>query len=247
MAAFTTDGGPIMQMNRRRFAYTAASLLATFFITSTALARNEPGVECKYKLDRADSQPTNAKAEIHIKNETELRVKLTNASKETLYTVWIDFRTRPDKTLPGDFPTEVGVQAVLPAMAITDGVTNGIGLDVNAIVTDEDGDGSVKVHLDFEILQPYSTPVVGGLAMQGMNRVGGFWMRQYPADPSMGASLQKTDPETGLPLVVRNTSAGITIVGHPDYITHGHTPGVGGVDHFSAFSGNFPGNCMGGV
>ncbi len=234
-----------MQFNRQRFAYIAASLLATFFITSTAGAGNKPGVECKYKLEPAAGHPNTAKAQVDIKDRSQLKVKLSGALKQTLYTIWIDFRTRPDNTLPIDFPTESGVQAVLPAMAITDGVTNGIGLDVNAIVTDDEGDGSVEIKLDYEILQPYTTPVVGGLAMQGMNRVGGFWMRQYPVHPSMAASLQKTDPKTGLPLVVRNTSAGITIVSHPDYITHGLTPGVGGVDHFSAFSGNFPDNCMG--
>lgn len=234
-----------MQFNRKRFFNIAAPLLITFFTTSTVLANNRAGVECNYKLNPAAGQPATAKAQVIIKDTAEFKVKLTGALKETLYTIWIDFRTRPDNTLPVDFPREKGVQAVLPAMAITDGVTNGIGLDVNAIVTDDDGDGSVVIKLDYSVLKPYSTPVVGGLAMQGMNRVGGFWMRQYPVHPSMGASLQKTDPKTGLPLVVRSTSAGITIVSHPDFITHGLTPGVGGVDHFSAFSGNFPDNCMG--
>ena len=37
---------------------------------------------------------------------------------------------------------------------------------------------------------------------------------------------------------------GITIVFHHDLVTHGFTPGVGGVDHSSAFKGDFPTTCL---
>ena len=110
------------------------------------------------------------------------------------------------------------------------------------------------VQLDYELLRPGDSPVVfGTLAMQGPNRVGGHWMRIY--DPPKKkkaketASLQLTDgddddDDDGLPLLERSTPQGITIVRHPDFVTHGHTPGVGGVDHFSAFKGDFPAACL---
>ena len=72
----------------------------------------------------------------------------------------------------------------------------------------------------------------------GLNRVGGGWLRQYrekvniedPDDPPNlipNPSLQEVDLDTGFPVLVRFTAQGITIVSHPDFVTHGHTPGVG--------------------
>ena len=60
-----------------------------------------------------------------------------------------------------------------------------------------------------------------------------------------GPSNKEIDPATDRPVVVRATAQGITIVGHFDFVTHGHTPGVGGVDHFSGFNGGFPAECLG--
>ena len=48
----------------------------------------------------------------------------------------------------------------------------------------------------------------------------------------------------GLPVLLRGTAQGITIVGHTDFVTHGHTPGTKNVDHFSGFNGDFPSDCV---
>ena len=62
---------------------------------------------------------------------------------------------------------------------------------------------------DYKLLKPGDSPVVGAeLAMQGKNRVGGYWLRVYPEDPTVEASTQVTDPKTGLPLVERATGPG---------------------------------------
>ena len=53
-----------------------------------------------------------------------------------------------------------------------------MGLDANAVITDGAGNGVLHAQLDYELLEPGASPVVGeGLAMQGLNRVGGGWLR----------------------------------------------------------------------
>jgi len=120
-----------------------------------------------------------------------------------------------------------------------------MALDANGVITNGSGDATLNVTLDYDLLAPGDSPVVGEeLAMQGLNRVGGGWLRDYPEDPNVQASLQKTDETTGRPLVQRSTAQGITIQYHPDKITHGHTPGVGGIDHFPGYNGDFPSSCL---
>ncbi len=114
-----------------------------------------------------------------------------------------------------------------------------------AKVTNPNGHPTAFLKLDYNILVPGEAPVVHeNLSMHGLHRVGGFWIRQYGTDPDTEASLQLTDPETGVPLLARSTPAGLTIERHPDLVAHGHTPGVGDVDHFSAFKGDFPEDCV---
>ena len=84
--------------------------------------------------------------------------------------------------------------------------------------------------------------VAEDLINQGPNVIGGGWLREYELPIASGPSVQKVDAN-GLPVVVRATAQGITIVGHTDKVTHGHTPGLGGVEHFSAYSGDFPRSC----
>jgi hypothetical protein len=100
-----------------------------------------------------------------------------------------------------------------------------------------------RIRLDYNLLGTGTGPVVAeDLVEQDPNRVGGGWLRIYTEPLSSGASVQTVDGR-GLPLLYRSTAQGLTIVGHFDHVTHGHTPGVGGVDHFSGFKGDFPSDC----
>ena len=199
---------------------------------------------CVYDLRPASDQRGRARVTI---NNTRLIITFRGAKPNRLYTVWIDYRKRATLQLASDYPLQQGAlpRGVAPAFATTAGVTSGMGLDPNAIITDHRGNATLDVFLDYDLLEPGDSPVVGEeLAMQGENRVGGAWLRVYPKNPKAQASLQVTDPEDRtLPLVERSTVQGITIVRHPDFVSHGHTPGVGGVDHFPAFSGDFPPEC----
>lgn len=246
---------------------------------SPAVAQNIPAQICEYQLTTATGEPGDAFVAIH---GTELEIEVVGARANTLYTVWIDFKNRGTGELAADYPSCHGIpknpncdddpdldkgalpRGVAPAFETTAGVTAGMGLDENAFITDELGNAVFESELDYELLRPGDSPVVGAeLTMQGRNRVGGYWLRQYetapyppmlcpdptdPTSPCPMASLQVVDPQTGLPRLHRATAQGITIVGHNDFITHGHTPGVGGVrggpgDHFPGFKGDF--HCVG--
>lgn len=198
---------------------------------------------CKYDLTPSSGQPGTATVDI---TANRFQIEFKNANPNTLYTIWADHRNRGTLQLADDYPLREGAlqRGVAPVFGTTAGVTSGMGLDANAIVTDSQGNATLSVPLDYNLLGKTASPVVGaGLAMQGKNRVGGGWLRVYPEDPIVIASLQVTDPATGLPQLPRSTVQGITVVRHPDRVSHGHTPGVGGVDHFSAFSGDFPLEC----
>lgn len=212
-------------------------------------------------------------AKIKIK-PGKLEVKFKNALPNTLHTVWIDFRNRAEKkvgstqkAMADDYPIPFNVRGVdlsntgpgiargiAPAFATTQGVTSGMGLDANGIITKNKGNGKLNLKLDYNLLRPGDSPVVAAdLVNAGedeTNRIGGGWLRLYQSPIASGASNQAVDPVTGLPVVIRATAQGITIVSHVDRITHGHTPGVGGgVDHsgddFPGFKGDFPADCLG--
>lgn len=197
--------------------------------------------DCKYTLTTSDI----GTAKVTIDGD-ELKIKVKDARANTLYTVWVDFKNRGTGLLTPDYPDGGIGRGVAPAFASTAGVTAGMGMDPNGFITDEDGDAVFKAELDYGLLKAGDSPVVGAeLAMQGMNRVGGYWLRKYPVDQTMAASLQMVDPATGLPVLERATAQGFTIQHHPDSVTHGHTPGVGGIDHSGAFKGDIPDSCKG--
>jgi len=211
---------------------------------AVAHAKHHPKLECSYTLDNSSDQP--GKAIVKFFSNNELVVIFKGANPNTLYTTWVDHRNRSQVELAPDYPLDQGAisRGVAPAFKSTQGVVAGMGLDANGVVTDAYGNAVMKVTLDYDILEKGDSPVVGAeLAMQGLNRVGGGWLRTYPLDPNVSASLQVIDPKTGLPILPRSTPQGITIVKHPDQVTHGHTPGVGSVDNFSAYKGDFPSNC----
>ena len=228
-------------------------------ITSVAAGGNSPE-KCNYDLGGSTG-------------EAEVTIKFKDALPNTLYTVWIDRRKRgllnllspdyPDPTANHDLDISFSgpglARGVALGFATTQGVTSGMGLDANAIITDDDGDGKFKIKLDYKLLVPGASPVVAaGLVNQdefGLNRVGGGRSRQYrekvniedPDDPPNlipNPSLQEVDPDTGLPVLVCSTAQGITIISHPDFVTYGHTLGVGDTDHSvvpgTSFSGNPP-------
>jgi hypothetical protein len=222
-------------MNIKSLFPTLALALGTTIVASNLQAA-EPKV--KYTLESAGND-INATGKVEIKGK-KLKVELKDAHPNTLYTVWIDFRNRAagGATPPG-FPVGAA-QGVAPAFGAYDPVYNGMRPDLNGIFTDDKGKGKLNINLDYNLLDENASPVVGvELSMQGLNRVGGYWLRLYPTDPNTAATNQIVDTE-GRPLVVRSTAQGITIVRHPDNTTHGHTPGVKNVDHLSAFKGDFP-------
>ncbi len=253
---------------RRRLLLVAAALALVAGSLGFAVAsgaQNVPGEKCNYSLDTGGIDGS-ASAEVKIKKNGHIRSSVKDAQPNSLYTVWIDFRSRAlvdqeqsdEEAMADDYPIAHNTQfdptvtqygegidrGVAPAFASTQGVTAGMGLDANTIVTDHNGKGKVQLKPDYHVLQAGAAPVVAAdLVEQGSNRVGGGWMRQYQAPINL-ASLQATDPSTGLPLLVRATAQGFTIVRHPDMVSHGHTPGVGGTDHFSAFKGDFPAQCV---
>jgi len=223
---------------------TTACLSAALALNFTIGAHDTFAATCEYYLTAADDQ--GGAARVRIK-DTQFSIEFWGATPNTLYTIWTDHRNRATKALADDYPLKQGAleRGVAPTFASTAGVTSGMGLDVNSVITDSGGNGKLKIELDYHLLRKGDSPVVGaGLAMQGRNRVGGGWMRVYTnPDTEKEASLQKTDPKTGLPLLERSTAQGITIVQHPDQVSHGHTPGIGGVDHFPGFFGDFPDWC----
>ena len=219
---------------------------------------------------------TGAEAKAHVKIKGEkLEIKFEGALENTLYTVWVDHRSRAgvapgqqdEEAMADDYPVTGGTltdgtfygpgiaRGVAPAFSTTQGVTSGMGLDANGVITDDDGDANFKIKLNYKLLELGASPVVAeDLVLEGANRVGGGWLRSYKG--TIGTPSSQAVDADGLPIVIRSTAQGLTIVGHPDFVTHGHTPGVGGTDHSvvpssgfvvpsSSFSGNFPGACMG--
>ncbi len=241
--------------------YVILTILSAGLMFGSLAFADPKGELCEFQLTTSDVGIANVKIDHNtrglpklIHGETVLEVEIVAARPDTLYTVWIDFRNRASLLLADDYKGLLLKGAlprgVAPAFATTAGVTAGMGIDPNGIITDDQGEVEFKAILDYNLLKRGDSPVVGDeLAMQGLNRVGGYWLRRYPKTkpktiPDVAASLQKTDPDTGLPVVERATAQGITIVRHADFITHGHTPGIGGVDHFSGFKGDFPDDCL---
>jgi len=223
---------------------TAPTLTSVTFVVFMAFNTGVFAAPCSYNLGGNSNGTGTAKVRI---NGNQLTVTFKNAASDSLYTIWIDHKNRATGELAADYPLDKGAleRGVAPAFATTAGVFAGMALDANGVITNGSGDAILNVTLDYDLLALGDSPVVGAeLATQGLNRVGGGWLRDYPEDPNVQASLQKTDETTGRPLVHRSTAQGITIQYHPDKITHGHTPGVGGVDHSSAFKGDFAAHCL---
>lgn len=220
--------------------HTITSLVFSATLLLSSAVNANPTYNCQYRLAAAEN---GSSARVNIMGEM-LNIKVRRAKPDTLYTVWIDFRNRATLTIPDDYPSGAIARGVAPAFASTAGVTAGMGMDENGFMTDGNGNANFYVKLDYEVLKTGASPVVAAdLTMQGENRVAGAWMRSYAVDPDTAASVQVIDSATHLPVVEKSTAQGLTIVGHFDNITHGHTPGVGNVDHFPGFNGDFPDRC----
>ncbi|MFK7732832.1 MAG: hypothetical protein AB8B48_14525 [Pseudomonadales bacterium] len=218
-----------------------ATLCTGLGMSSTAFAGS-----CNYKLENSSSQSGTAR--VIVKPNGRFKVKFKNARAYTLYTVWIDHKNRASDQLAADYPLDQGAleRGVAPAFASTTGVTSGVGLDANAVITNANGNATLNVKLDYDLLAEGDSPVVSGeLTMQGMNRVGGAWLREYPQPVDVMPSVQTPSvADITVASLPRSTPQGVTVVRHDDFISHGHTPGVGNVDHFSAFKGDFPASCL---
>ena len=139
-----------------------------------------PPTSCTYDLTPSSGQPGTATVDI---TTDRFQIEFTNANSNTLYTIWADHRNRTTLQLADDYPLGEGAlpRGVAPVFGTTTRVTSGMGLDANAIVTDSQGNATLSVPLDYNLLGKTASPVVGaGLAMQGLNRVGGGWLRVYP-------------------------------------------------------------------
>lgn len=244
----TTDTSAMKIFNRLFFLplATATALL----LLPCANARLMEEFRCDFTLATAGDEA--GSAHVYIKHN-KLKVDFRNAKPDTLYTIWVDFRSRATGIVAGDYPFEdsratlftgVGIgRGVAPAFAKTAPVYEGMRLDENSIVTDFDGNADFEVDLDYDLLGYGTCPVVAAaLSLQGDNRVGGSWLRRYGEQLMNGASPQRLMAD-GTPQLALATAEGLTIVGHTRKVTHGHTPGVGGVDHFPAFIGDFPQEC----
>ena len=216
----------------------AVSLSGVMLGTQSAVAFDDDGTACKYDLNASGDGTVTLKI-----NPNRVQVEIRGALSNTLYTVWTDFRNRaPVKELAADHPGLVLARRVAPTFATVAGVTSGMGLDLNGVITNGKGNATLNIRLDYNLLETGASPVVAAdLVEQGPERlVGGGWMRQYDD----ATNRQLVDAE-GLPELVRATAQGITMVGHVDNLTHGHTPGTDIVDRFSGFSGDFPSSCSG--
>jgi len=227
-------------MNKKNVVYLLTAIALSISIGNAQATT----VGCTYHLTPAPNQ--SGAARVTIRGRV-VFIRIWRANPKSLYTIWTDHKNRATGELATDYPIDKGAlpRGVAPTFASTAGVTSGMGLDPNSIVTNHWGNGGLRIILDHKLLRPGNSPVVGAdLVMQGLNRIGGGWLRVYE-NPHIeeAASLQRTNLRTGLPLLERSTAQGITIVAHPDKVSHGHTPGVGGVDHFPAFSGDFPHWC----
>jgi len=132
------------------------------------------------------------------------------AAPNTLYTVWVDHRSRATGDLAADYPLDEGAleRGVAPAFATDAPVYDGMLPDLNALITDADGHARLDVELDYNLLEAGSSPVVGGeLATQGANVVGGYWLRQYETDPGAAASAQVIDPKSVAAAIAAEHSA----------------------------------------
>ena len=215
---------------------------ACLLLAAGVQAEPLPSAECSFYLTPASGHPGSAK--VHIVNNN-VSVKFRGTYAVTQYTVWIDFKNRATGRITADYPLDQGSDVALsPAFASTAGVKSGMGMDPNGVVTDKEGDGIFKTKLDYEVFLSGAAPVVGKqLAAQGQNRVSGSWLRVYPSDPEAKPSLQSTDEVTGMPKLQRATAQGISVMFHADKVTHGHTPGISGLDYFPAFRADFPISC----
>ena len=141
-----------------------------FGLSAVAASGNEPGEKCEYGLSPAGS----GTATLKIEND-EIKITIEGGRPDTLYMVWVDFRNRANnKALAADHPGTATAQAVAPAFATTAGVTSGMGIDPNGLVTDDEGDASLTMKLDFNLLAAGASPlVVADLVVQGANRIVG--------------------------------------------------------------------------
>lgn len=206
-----------------------------------------PGQKCVYSLTSVGRGT--AKAYVW---PNRVLFKFRNAEPKTLYTVWIDYMNRASKKLSNDYPINTGknsktgngvARGVAPCLATTAPVYEGMRVDLNGVITDNNGNADLMIRLNYNLLKRGQSPVVAEtLTMQGENRVGGSWLRYYSESIASGPSKQTVDGK-GRPKVRRSTAQGFTIVAHTSHISHGHTPGVGGTDHNGAFIGDFPDNC----
>jgi hypothetical protein len=206
--------------------------------------------DCTYEL-KADQGTATA-----VITSNSLSIEYKNAKPDTVYTAWIDFQSRATGLLSADYPvasnSAVDIsksgpamgRGVAPTFATTDPVYEGMRLDINSVKTDKYGNGKIVVKLDYNLLKKGDSPVVADMfTMPGGNVIGGSWLRTYEKNVADSASSQRLDAN-GVPIVVRATAVGLTLVGHFLPFTHGHNPGVGGVDHFPGASGDFPAHCM---
>lgn len=221
------------------------NLISQDQISNQNLTAIDQNYRCAYNLT-SEKFEQRGTAKVEIQGQ-KLRVKLLDAEPNTLYTVWVDFRSMTNNNaLPTQFPSKKQARHLAPAFATNEGVLNGMGLDKNAIVTDVDGDAILEINLDYSPLQADRAPIVSkSVAMQGKNIVAGSWMKKFSNDTKVQASTPMIDQTTGMPELVRSTAAGFTVLRHVEKITHGVVPGTPSVDYVkrAGFRGDIPTQC----
>lgn len=211
--------------------------------------------KCEFDLVSQAGQDGTARVSIRSyerqgRPASDLRIKIRDAENgatttvgDGMYTVWVSFKGAPD--LPATSPTDT-VRDVAPAFSTLAGVTAGLGLDDNAIVTNSKGKANFRSKLDYDLLLEGDSPVVGALALQASDpkqHLGGGWMRIYQGDGTQEPDFDR-DSKGRIAKVERATAQGIIIVFHRDMISHGHTPGVKPEERVGAWKADFPSSCM---
>ena len=230
-------------------------ILVLLLVSSVDAQESKTKAICEYTLDLSDEEEGQGTAVASI-TSSGIRIVFSGAKPNTLYTIWTDFRSRATGMVAADYPipenadvdisrTGPGVaRGVAPTMATFHPVYEGMKRDRNAVMTNSKGDAVFNSKLKFNLLGKGESPVVAeSFSKQGNSIVGGSWMRMYEEPLDNGPSRQVLD-KSNRPVIVGATAQGLTIVGHFIPLTHGHSPGVGGVDHFPGFKGDFPSSCM---
>lgn len=168
--------------------------------------------------------------------------------------------------------TKANVFGFTPAARDSAGFRAGNGLDPNGFVTDDDGNASFTIKLNYDIFQPgvaptvlrpgdsqtlavtFDSPTMGTTCVSTPGasfpaRIDSAYMRVYNTStvanlPSVSPSYQVLD-EKGRPRLVRASVRAFEVIEHFDRLTHGHLPGFHVLNPAASACGDFENRLVG--